>query len=204
MANDGSNAIEQRSPLGRVGRLIVGFVILSLVAALLAVWFVNRYVVFAVEQGKGQPSVLAHTPLGSFPSRPSSATGPSTLWSVVYPKSEWDEENNTDFYHGTAGNEEKVAQLTVLRFRMKLSVVQADDWYRQQLGESFTRSKGWSPKVGEQRRDEWLRSVRSDANPEALVYQQKMPDRERGVMLENQPDGNGVLATLYEFQEGSR
>lgn len=203
MVNNGSNAIAQRSPLARVARLIVGLVILFAVAGVLAAWFVNRYVVFVVEQGKGHTSVLVRTPLGSFPSRPSAANA-STLWSAVHPKSEWDEENDTDFYRGTAGSEEKVAQLTVLRFRMKLSLVQADDWYRQQLSESFTRSKGWSPKTGEQAQEDWLPSVCGDVDPEALVYQQKKADLVRGVLLERQRVGSEVLATLYEFQEGTR
>jgi hypothetical protein len=200
MTNNESNVIWKSSPIPGALRVIGGFLILSLVGGLLAVWLVNRYVVFSVEEGKGQRSILVHTPLGSFPSG-LSKTRPSTLWAVVYPKSEWDEQNDTDFYRGVAGNEEKSAQLTVLRFRIKLSLMQVDEWYRQRLGESFTWSKGWSPKASEQA---WLQSVRSDADPEALVYQQQVPGRVRGVLLESQPDGNGVLATLYEFQEGRR
>jgi hypothetical protein len=203
MTNNESNVIRQSSPFRGALRVIGSLLILSLVSGLLAVWLVNRYVVFSVEEGKGQRSVLVHTPLGSFPSGLSKA-GPSTLWAVVYPKSEWDEQNDTDFYSGTAGNEEKTAQQTVLRFRIKQSLARVDEWYRQRLGESFSRSKGWSPKASEQGRGEWLQSVRSDADPEALVYQQQMPDRVRGVLLETQPDGGGVLATLYEFQEGKR
>jgi len=173
------------------------------VGGLLAVWFVNRYVVFSVEEGKEQRSVLVHTPLGAFPSGLSKAS-PSTLWAVVYPKSEWDEQNDTDFYHGSAGNEEKAAQLTVLRFRIKLSLTQADDWYRQRLGKNFARSKGWFIKPNEEGGQEWLQQVRSDPNPEALVYRQQMSGRVQGVLLENQPAGSGVLATLYDFQEGKR
>jgi hypothetical protein len=203
MTNNERNAIPQGSSFRRALRLTGAFLTLCLVGGVLAAWFVNRYVVFAVEHGRGRPSVLVHTPLGSFPSGLSKAN-PSTLWAAVYPKSEWDEENYTDFYHGAAGNEEKTAQLTVLRFRIKLSLVQVDEWYRQRLGESFTRSKGWFLKTNEQGRGEWLRSVSSDTDPEAIVYGQQMPGRVRGVLLETPPDASGVLATLYDFQEGKR
>jgi len=182
-------------------RVIGGLLILSLVAGLLASWIVNRYVIFSIEESRGQPAVLVHTPFRSFPSGLSKAN-PSTLWAAVYPKSEWDEQNDTDFYHGTGENEEKTAQLSVLRFRIELSLGQVDDWYRQRLGESFTRSKGWPIKMNEQGGQEWIPSVSSDANPEAIVYGQQMPGRVRGVLLETQPGGSSVLATLYDFQEG--
>ncbi len=203
MTNNESNVIRQSSRFQGALRVIGGLLILSLVGGLLAVWLVNRYVVFSVEEGKGQRPVLVHTPLGSFPSGLSKAS-PSTLWAVVYPKSEWDEQNDTDFYRGAAGNEEKTAQQTVLRFRIGQSLAQVDDWYRQRLGEGFTRSKGWPIKTSEQGGQEWIRSVSSNTNPEAIVYEQQMPGRVRGVLLETQPDGSGVLATLYEFQEGKR
>jgi len=203
MTNE-SNPSSQGSPFGTVGRFIVGFLVLSLAGALLATWFVNRYVVFAVERDKDHASVFVRTPIGSFPTGPLTATSSSSLWSVVYPKSEWSEENNIDFYNGTTGNEEKVAQLTVLRFHTNLPLTQMDDWYRQRLGQSFARIKGWSPEGNEQGKEVWLQSVRSDADPEALVYQETTPDRVRGVMLQGQPDSNGVMATLYEFQEGRR
>lgn len=177
--------------------------IFSLVVGLLSTWLVNRYIVFFIEEGRGQRAVLVHTPFGSFPRGLSNASS-STLWAVVYPKSEWDEQNDTDFYQGTAGNEDKSAQLIVLRFRIKLSLGQVNDWYRPRLGEGFTRSKGWPIKTNEQGGQEWIRSVSSDTNPEAIVYGQQMRGRVRGVLLETQPDGSGVLATLYDFQKGKR
>jgi hypothetical protein len=79
-----------------------------------------------------------------------------------------------------------------------------DEWYRPRLSESFTRSKGWPLKTDEQDRGKWLQSVSSDTDPEALVYQQQMPDRVRGVLLKTHLDGSDVLATLYDFQEGKR
>src|SRR5712692_2649751 len=174
MTNGESNPIQQSSPFrGRLG-VIGGLLILVLVAGVLAVWLVNRYVVFAIEEGKGQRSVLVRTPVGFFPWG-LSKVGPSTLWAVVYPGSEWYEQNDSHFYHGTPGNEEKTAQLTVLRFRIKLPLAQADDWYRQRLGEKFTRSKGWFVSTNEEGGREWIRQVRNDSDPEALVYRQQLP-----------------------------
>jgi hypothetical protein len=122
MTNNEPNAISQGRPFRKALRLTGAFLFLCLVGGVLAAWFVNQYVDFAVEHGRGRPSVLVHTPFGSFPSG-LSKDNPSTLWAAVYPKSEWDEENDTDFYHGAAGSEEKTAQLTVLRFRIRQSLV---------------------------------------------------------------------------------
>jgi hypothetical protein len=200
MTNNESDVASQNSPFRMVLRLIGAPLILSLVAGLMALWLVNRYVVFTIEEGREQRSVLMHTPLGSFPLGLSKAS-PFTLWAAIYPKSEWDEENDTDFYHGTGGNEEKTAQLTVSRFHMIASLGQVNDWYRRRLNESFARSEGWPNKMNEQDEQEWIRSVTSDASPQAIVYRQQTPGRVRGVLLEAQPDGSGVLAMLYDFQE---
>jgi hypothetical protein len=196
-----SGAISHRNTFLGALRVFGGLLIFSLAGAMLATWLVNRYVVFSIEEGKGQRSILIRTPLGSFPSGPSKAR--SSLWPVVYPKSEWDEQNDTDFYEGTAGNEHKSAQLTVLRFRVRLSLAQIDEWYRHRLGEDFVRSKGWSIKPNDANEQEWLRQVHSDPDAEALAYQQQMAGRVRGALLEALPDGD-ILATLYDFQEDNK
>jgi len=113
------------------------------------------------------------------------------------------EENSVDFYQGAAGNEEKVAQLAVLRFHIKATIGSGRRLVSAAPRRELARTKGWSPKVLEQAKR--LVAVGPyDSDPKHLCTNRKTPDRMRGVMLQNKPDGNGALATLYEFQEGRR
>jgi hypothetical protein len=180
----------------RVLRVALGLLVSSLIAVVLAVWLVNRYVVFSIEEGRSQPSVAMRTPFGVF--SPGSSKGSQSLWNVVYPKSEWDEQIDTHYYRGAAGTG---AQLTVLRFRTRVPLAIVDDWYARKLGMNYSRNKGWTLTPNDDGEQRWLRQVRKNSDPDVLTYQQKLVGRVRGVMLEPELDGNGVLITLYDFQE---
>lgn len=179
--------------------ILGGFLALTAVAVVLAAWTVNRYVVFELEVGQDYRSVRVYTPFGFFPLE-KQKEAPPTLWAAVYPGSGWEEENLSDFYDGPAGRENKIAQLTVLRFYIRASFAQAESWYEKRLRSDFTRSKGWN--VGSHRYEqEWLRQVQSEPSDEAVVFRQQLPRRVRGVILEPRPSPDGVLATLYDYQE---
>lgn len=194
---NGERGQSSQQSLGSAGiRFFTGLVISLVLAFVVGVKLVNRYVVFEIEEANGQQLMMIRSPIGVFTPY-ASRRGPSTLWAAIYPGSSWDDKDSFIFYGGPAGAEKKMGQLTVLRFTTTASSQRADEWYRNHLGEAFARTRGWILNISDEH--EWIGKVHRYSDPDAVVYRRALQGRVQGVVL--YAAANGASITLYDFQQ---
>jgi len=194
MNNGGSRHISNPNLLSSRATFGSILAIALILAFVLGTELVNRYFLFETERLNGSWLVLVHTPLGIV--LPLNAEDrASSLWTAVYPNSSWDQEDNFEFYHGSAGTEKKACQLTVLRFKTIASLHEIDEWYTKRVGKIFTRDEGWFLERNVE--ENWAQEVRGNSDPKALVYRRELHGRAQGILLERDTDGTSV--TLYQL-----
>jgi len=161
----------------------------------LALFVVNRWLAFEVEEGPGGNSVTLLSPLGKFPVR-----GNRSLLLSVYPDSKLIEQTTLDWMDGSETSTKSRRQLTVLACQTGASLKQISSWYQKELGSGFRQSNGWTTEESE-KASSWLHRVEPRSQPQAIIFRQELPHRVRGVLILPESAGQGSKIKLYDYME---
>jgi hypothetical protein len=183
----------KNSSIGSLLKLAaVGVCLLGLAVGLGAL-MVSKILVFVVEQAGHSQSVWLHPRFISFPTI-NIGPGPVTLMAFIFPGSKFDEELEIDWYEEPPAR----TQLTTLRSTATRPLATVADWYSNRLGKDFSKTEGW-PDPHHSYQERWRSRVEKTADAAALVFEQSLGQRVRGVLLRTSPE-RVIYITLYDSQ----
>ncbi len=203
MSADAPAKKELRGNQANIMIIIIRMTVLILVAFGLTAFLLNRCILFEVEGGSGEHSVLARSWFGAVPIS-STPHGFSSLMNEIYPGCILENEKSIDWYDGVTGNEMKSSQLTVLGFRCAATLDKLQEWYQKRLGSAFLKStlealkpdgtlEDWTPIIeGELGRQAFLlRQELSSHRLRFVAVEQRGVEREAWVVLGDYMRGPG-------------
>lgn len=177
--------------------ILGGLVLLCVVAVLVAIWAVNRYVQIEVKHNGDSKRVEVRTPIGEFTVEKGEEAG-RRLKLPVYPGAEPEEESVSVRLWGRVEDEEGGLHVTAAEFRTRDSLDEVDAWYREQLGSEFIREKGRIV-GGDHRGQDGDWEIRVEPGGDDVLYKHEREGRLRGVVL-SQELGR-VKIGLFELAE---
>lgn len=193
-----TRAEERGSALQIILGIIGGLILVGVVAAAVALWYVSHYVKVDVrETTPSGKQVEIETPFGDLKVR-KAADVAQKLKLPVYPGAWPDEDSaSVSFWAGT--EEDKGGfDLTVAKYLTDDPLETVDAWYRQQLGPEFKRETG---RVTRTRGDRARRRVRISADMgDGVAYMHERDGRVRGVGVERKH--GRVKIGLFDVWEG--
>lgn len=191
---------ERGNALQVVLAIIGGLVVLALLAVLIGLWVVKRYVQVEVERKGDVERVEIRTPIGDLEVQKAEEIA-QKLRLPVYPGAVPDEEGASVRLRGRLWEEEGGFDVTAAAFYTDDSMEKVDAWYGEQLGPEFKREEGriGGGHRGEDTRDRGHWKIHVEADGDDVLYSVDREGRLRGVALRR--EGGGVKIGLFDIWE---
>ena len=175
---------------------LIIFALVSLASCLAGAILSRRFTQIVIENTSNHLSVAIWTPVGMFPARNTSFR---SLADAVYKDAIAVGEVDKSFYRGPIGQGEKIAQLTVLRYRSPSDPKAVSRWYRERLGSTFKQCTAW-PCDNLFEDKHWSELVNTYDMSMITAFQERFGNRVRGVELSQRKSQPAVVISIYDFQ----
>lgn len=188
---------ERGKALQVVLAIIGGLIVFCLLAVMVGLWAVRRYVQVEVTRSGDTKKVAISTPIGDLEVRKAQDIA-EELKLPIYPGAESEDESAAVRLRGRLWKDEGGLSLTVAQFRSHDPFDQVDVWYREQLGSEFKREQGEIK--GGKDGDDW--DMKVEPGGDDVLYSQHREGRVRGVALTQA--GGHVKMILFQASEARR
>ena len=174
--------------------IIAGVVVLVMLVVAVTIWAVRNFVEIEISETSDGTRVEVSTPFGEMTVSDAEIEA-EDLGLPLYPGAELEDGGGTFSLRGRTGDDVKGLTVRGAEYRVRASLDEVDEWYREQLGSEFKRHEGEEIDLFDGK--DWPGKIEFDSDD--LVYVDESGSRVRGVVLEEH--GTRVEIGMFELRK---